>query len=587
MAEVLSPQPDSQTAFYTSQDHSATSTYFISPNLAAHNSNSVLNAGAASSLRSHPSSTSLSSRTSTSDFSNLLSLATPPSSVGSSLEDKYRQELDEDDDDYPHFEFDTQFIDHDDEQAEQEEQASTDTTISDTSLPTPTVVDDTAVGQQPSQHVDYLSHNWREEDVWSSWRHIVSQRRVYGQQSRLENAAWRTWVKNKYKLRTVSPETLNWLKESDVTWLYGPLKPAQSHPISQPESETESRISKNNSFILNKKPILKKRSMSEVMLQRSLSTSSLLQQAAASVQAQGRRAWRQEDFPASALVSEASSRDAPASVCSTSSSGTQTPSECREKKHIRFDDTVEQCIAVEAKPEEYDDDESDTEERPGSSLSSNSSDEGLVMMRKPRRPGMYIRHSSSRGSRSSSQSRKTIETLPSTTLKYRTDSPEVSEQQQQAAMAKFGSRPRLSPSASQETLRPSRPSRNFLLGNDEDNDEEAEETSWSFGSSNPRSSLGAAASSSENLKRSALPHSRSSMEHHHQQDDESSRQLQGLESEPGAYGVQGLRRTESGMFMPEDDEDDMIATGLFGRISETVNTARDIAHVIWNVGWRK
>jgi hypothetical protein len=41
----------------------------------------------------------------------------------------------------------------------------------------------------------------------------------------------------------------------------------------------------------------------------------------------------------------------------------------------------------------------------------------------------------------------------------------------------------------------------------------------------------------------------------------------------------GLRRTPSGIFMPyEEDEDDVVDAG---------NTARDIAHVIWNVGWRR
>ena len=50
----------------------------------------------------------------------------------------------------------------------------------------------------------------------------------------------------------------------------------------------------------------------------------------------------------------------------------------------------------------------------------------------------------------------------------------------------------------------------------------------------------------------------------------------------------GLRRTPSGMFMPyEEDEDDVVAAGLFGRVVDTVNTAKDIAHVIWNVGWRR
>jgi hypothetical protein len=70
--------------------------------------------------------------------------------------------------------------------------------------------DDTAVRSQPSRHVDYLSHNWKEEDIWSSWKHIVSKRKTYANSARLENASWRTWTKSKNKLKTVSPETLNW-----------------------------------------------------------------------------------------------------------------------------------------------------------------------------------------------------------------------------------------------------------------------------------------------------------------------------------------------------------------------------------------
>ena len=43
-----------------------------------------------------------------------------------------------------------------------------------------------------------------------------------------------------------------------------------------------------------------------------------------------------------------------------------------------------------------------------------------------------------------------------------------------------------------------------------------------------------------------------------------------------------MRRTPSGMFMPyeDEDEDDIVAAGLFGRVVDTVNTAKDIAHVI-------
>lgn len=74
----------------------------------------------------------------------------------------------------------------------------------------PTAGDDSAIESEPTRHVDYLSHNWKEEDIWSSWRHIVSKRNVYPNSSRLENASWRTWAKSKYRLKTVSPETLNW-----------------------------------------------------------------------------------------------------------------------------------------------------------------------------------------------------------------------------------------------------------------------------------------------------------------------------------------------------------------------------------------
>ncbi len=76
--------------------------------------------------------------------------------------------------------------------------------------PLPISEDDTAVRKEPSHHVDYLSYEWREEDIWSSWRHIVEHRKVYGERSRLENASWRTWAKSQFKLKTVSPETLNW-----------------------------------------------------------------------------------------------------------------------------------------------------------------------------------------------------------------------------------------------------------------------------------------------------------------------------------------------------------------------------------------
>ena len=76
--------------------------------------------------------------------------------------------------------------------------------------PDQTAVDDMAIKSEPTRHVDYLSHSWKEEDIWSSWRHIVARRNLYSNSRRLENASWRTWAKAKDQLKTISPDTLNW-----------------------------------------------------------------------------------------------------------------------------------------------------------------------------------------------------------------------------------------------------------------------------------------------------------------------------------------------------------------------------------------
>ena len=458
------------------------------------------------------------------------------------------------------------------------------TTRSNSPLPTPTVADDTAVRDEPSRHVDYLSHNWQEEDIAASWRHIVSQRKTYGPQSRLENASWRTWAKSKNRLATVSPDMLNWYarggncwrphltdlvrrcKESDVTWLYGPLKPAVNHP--EPARTADSSpppLSTNSSFV-SKKPILKKRTVSEAMLHESLSASSLLQQAAASVQAQQRRtprrvlARRDSDivYSPSEPPSVPSSRDDDCSSHATTLDQ-GTPTESREARHIRFDETVEQCIAVDRKDGLCDDDDlyAPAADCP---LAESSSDEVLTMLHRRRPSQKREDRGSGRLSRSNSMSNSMIETIPATTLKSRTDSPELTADAQHHTFGKSWHK-RLSPSPSQETLRPARTSRNFLLPEDDDDDDDFDTTSWSFGAANPRSSLGASAGPSGGSRDYAPTH--------------------------GYEGVEGMRRTESGMFMPYDeDEDDVVAAGLFGRVSETINTVRDIGYVIWNVGFR-
>ena len=146
--------------------------------------------------------------------------ATPASSL--SLNTKF--EIDEDDIVFPSYDDGSYFNQHE----ELEPPASphvgnsypvspstttsttTNASIPNSPQPTMTAGDDTQIKNEPSRHVDYLSHDWKEEDIWSSWRLIVSKRGVYSNSSRLENAAWRTWTKAKYRLKTVSPETLNW-----------------------------------------------------------------------------------------------------------------------------------------------------------------------------------------------------------------------------------------------------------------------------------------------------------------------------------------------------------------------------------------
>ncbi|KAF2151210.1 hypothetical protein K461DRAFT_322500 [Myriangium duriaei CBS 260.36] len=436
-----------------------------------------------------------------------------------------------------------------------EESNASQSTRSESPLPTPIVADDTAVKANPSRHVDYLSHDWREEDIWSSWRHIVSQRKVYGQRSRLENASWRTWAKSKYRLPTVSPETLNWLKESDVTWLYGPLQPATSHPITHRSPDPSPyRLSSQSSFI-NKKPILKKRSMSEVMLQRSLSANSLIKQAAAAVQAQQKGHPQtptlqrgSSDFTSSTNQSRPISRDQLDYFSTLHSSGESTPSECN-KRHIRFDDKVEQCIAVECKFPEQDEFDSDSD---SDDSNSDSSDEGVLTMRKPRRRRPTMGAPSSRPQLPT----KIIEKLPDTTLKYKAESPESSRTSINVPfLNSWYQSSKLNQSPSQETLRPSNPSRNFLIPADDDGDDVDPEMSWQPSGAFAGRQNGSAMGKMDD-------------------DDEV---------------PSNMRRTPSGMFMPydEDEDDESSELGLFGRVSETINTARDIAHVIWNVGWRK
>jgi hypothetical protein len=230
------------------------------------------------------------------------------------------------------------------------------------------------------------------------------------------------------------------------------------------------------------------------------------------------------------------------------SSGLQSPS---ERRHIHFNNEVEQCIAVDSK----EDDEAEEEEPQSTFSEDDEDDEGIVMMKQVPSKAKVSNRSTPRNSFGNES--KTIKPLPSTTLKYRGDTPEPNEAQQLRGMNRFWpTKKTLSPSPSQETLRPSRPQANFLL----DDDDEDVDVQWQ-------------------------PSSYSNPSYH----DKSSPHLSDPQSEDEYDPGPGMRRTPSGMFMPydEDEEEAAMNNSLFGRVVDTVNTAKDIAHVIWNVGWRR
>ena len=125
--------------------------------------------------------------------------------------------------------------------------------------------DDTQIESlTPEICVDYLSHDWKDEDVWNSWKAMTKRKNEIANGLRLENASWRTWAKHRGKLKTVSPQTLNWLKESDVTWLYGPLHGEAKATPPPKVASTAERLNIDVSSS-DRKSILKHRTLTDIL----------------------------------------------------------------------------------------------------------------------------------------------------------------------------------------------------------------------------------------------------------------------------------------------------------------------------------
>ncbi|KAI9024007.1 hypothetical protein DFJ74DRAFT_705748 [Hyaloraphidium curvatum] len=83
--------------------------------------------------------------------------------------------------------------------------------------------DDSTVTNLGSCHVDYFSHTWDESDLQKSWRFTTKHKDNLFNGRRLENASWRRWFQDKFHLQKLDPAELNWFKDSDICWLYGPI----------------------------------------------------------------------------------------------------------------------------------------------------------------------------------------------------------------------------------------------------------------------------------------------------------------------------------------------------------------------------
>lgn len=281
------------------------------------------------------------------------------------------------------------------------------------------------------------------------------------------------------------------LKDFDVTWLYGPLQAGSDNSLRMRSSSRPNscRISKSNSF-LNKRPILKNRSISEMMLHRSLSESSLLKQAVAILQAQKfRGSGRRCNKPGAGWATF--DVTSPFSLRRTSR---------ENEKHIQFNEQVERCIALDVNGDE--DEELDSSSRKATSRASLSVDS------------------------------KTIAMLPSTTLKNE-DSLEPPEM------------------AVKHT--------NFFLRDDLEDDD----ANMDWQSPN------------------AFPNSKSSMVV--TQEQPQNLHTPGLSSSLDGNSL-GIIPTSSGMVMPYEEQDDVVSNSLFAKVANLVNTAKDMAYVLWNVG---
>ena len=72
--------------------------------------------------------------------------------------------------------------------------------------------DDTSLytAAQPAHGVDYLAYEWKTDDLWTSYKHVHSNRDGIRASTRLENALWRVWWRDARGLGRVDPKVIHW-----------------------------------------------------------------------------------------------------------------------------------------------------------------------------------------------------------------------------------------------------------------------------------------------------------------------------------------------------------------------------------------
>ncbi|CAG8628371.1 10384_t:CDS:2 [Dentiscutata erythropus] len=203
--------------------------------------------------------------------------------------------------------------------------------------------DDNGILQRPPKIcVDYLSHEWnKEDDLWTSWRVM--------------------------------------LKDSDVTWLYGPLHTAwhSGHETScqeSPTSEDELNLMPSSARHKSYKSCLKKeKSFPETL--RPKDTNHLISSHSDTQLYKKLQKVDDSDVSDCDTSSTCSSISGPSTPLAGPTRSSILPPVAEDsivqQHHIRFNDQVEQCIAVDSADEDEDLNDSD--------LDSSSSDEGLEM----------------------------------------------------------------------------------------------------------------------------------------------------------------------------------------------------------------